>query len=314
MIRVQNVSKNYGSRLAVQDLNFTVKKGEVVGLLGPNGAGKTTTMKMLTGYMVPTSGEIFIDGQNIFEHPIAAKKKLGYLPEIPPIYGDMYVHHYLHYVAQLKCCPKKQIRSLVDTAIDKTDLGNVRRRLIRNLSKGFQQRVGLAQALVSNPEILILDEPTIGMDPNQVIEIRSLIAQLKGQHTIILSTHILKEVETNCDRVIIIKEGKLITQESLTSLKETQSQNRRQINVRVRQFSPSLMPSLLELQGVLDVHSTKNTDKDKTIHVFVGTEAGHEINELIAKQVINNGVGLMELRESFNLEDVFLQLTKKDQS
>ena len=207
-----------------------------MGFLGPNGAGKTTTMKIITGYMVPTSGEVKIDGEDILENPLKTKKKIGYLPEVPPIYSDMYVEDYLYYVARLKSCPKEKVKSQVDSVVEKVALQEVRHRLIQNISKGFKQRVGLAQALISDPEILILDEPTIGLDPNQVLEIRNLIAQLRGQHTIILSTHILSEVQASCDRVIIIKEGKMVTQESLSSLREKQSQSRRRISVRVEKY------------------------------------------------------------------------------
>ncbi len=305
MIEVCNVTKKYGSRSAVKNLSFSVKKGEVVGFLGPNGAGKTTTMKIITGYMVPTSGEVRIAGEDIFENPIKTKQKIGYLPEVPPVYSDMYVDRYLHYVAGLKKCPKEKIKSQVDFVIEKVGLKEVRNRLIQNISKGFKQRTGLAQALIGDPEILILDEPTVGLDPNQVLEIRNLISRLKGQHTIILSTHILSEVQASCDRVIIIKQGEMVTQESLSSLREKQSQSKRRISVRVKDASENLIEELRQLQGVVDVSSSQ-----KSVLVLLASEgAGNDLNEQVAKKVIETGAGLMELSESFSLEDVFLKLT-----
>jgi ABC-2 type transport system ATP-binding protein len=208
MIEIRELTKNYGPHTAIQGLNFTVNKGEVVGFLGPNGAGKTTTMKIITGFMAPTSGEVKIGGVDVFESPVEVKKRIGYLPETPPVYGDMTVRDYLKFVANLKDVPKAKLKSHVDDALAKTQLTTVAHRMIQNLSKGFRQRVGIAQALVSQPEILILDEPTVGLDPRQVAEIRDLLKALRGQHTIILSTHILPEVEATCERVIIINKGR----------------------------------------------------------------------------------------------------------
>ena len=308
MIEVNKVTKKYGSRAAVKDLSFSVNKGEVVGFLGPNGAGKTTVMKIITGYMVPTSGEVKIDGKDILEDPLNTKKKIGYLPEVPPVYTDMYVEDYLYYVARLKSCPKQKIKSQVDSVVEKMGLQEVRHRLIQNISKGFKQRVGLAQALIADPEILILDEPTVGLDPNQVLEIRNLISQLRGQHTIILSTHILSEVQASCDRVIIIKEGKMVTQESLSSLREKQSRSRRRISVRVKNISDDLIQGLKQLQGIEDVSVSQNS----VLSLFADAGDGGNLNEEVAKKIIEKGAGLIELNESFSLEDVFLKLTSDD--
>ncbi len=305
MILVNGVTKKYGSRLAVENLNFTVERGEVVGFLGPNGAGKTTTMKMITGYMVPTSGEIKIAGEDIFSDPIRIKKKIGYLPEIPPVYYDMYVEKYLYYVAYLKGCSKKEAREQVSSAIERAGLTEMRHRLIQNLSKGFKQRTGLAQALVGRPEILILDEPTAGLDPNQIIEIRSLITQLKGQHTIILSTHILSEAQAVCDRVLIIKEGKMVAQESLTSLRERKSQSRRTIFVTVREAKEPLIKSLKQLKGIQSVRLSQGS----RLSLVVQEGADSELNEQVVKKVIAQKAGLIELTESSSLEDMFLKLT-----
>ena len=308
MIEVHQLNKRYGTRWAIKDLSFSVKKGEVVGFLGPNGAGKTTTMKIITGAMMPNSGVVKIDGEDSFEDPIKTKQKIGYLPEIPPVYADMYVDSYLSYVAALKRCPKNDVPDLLDSVVKKTGLEPVRNRLVHNISKGFKQRLGLAQALISDPEILILDEPTVGLDPSQVIEMRNLIAQLKGQHTVILSTHILSEVQANCDRIIIIKDGQIVTQESLGALREKQMQSQRRIDIRVRNFSDKLLETLSQLKGVVDAKKSSNG-----CTVFIDSGMGSELNEEVAKTVINGGFGLIELNESFSLEDVFLNLTAKDQ-
>ena len=305
MIVAKNLYKNYGHRMAISDVSFSVKKGEVLGFLGPNGAGKTTTMKILTGYMAPTRGDVSIEGVDIFEDSILAKQKLGYLPETPPVYGDMYVMDYLKFVAKLKLCQKDKIDSLVNSALQKVGIGSsVKNRLIKNLSKGFQQRVGLAQALVSNPEVLVLDEPTVGLDPKQVLEIRTLLKQLKGSHTIILSTHILREVQLSCDRVLIIDEGKIIAEESLKDLKQKMSVKRK-IILKVRDLSNTLINQLTSLQGVLNATIHQNE-----IHLQISSQS--RINEQIAQTVVAGQFGLLEMKElDFNLEDVFIRLTDK---
>ncbi len=220
MIEVRDLTKDYGTRRAIHQLNFEIKKGEVVGFLGPNGAGKSTSMKIITGYMAPTEGHALVAGIDVFENPLVVKRRIGYLPETPPVYGDMYVEDYLKYVAELKGIDSTKLVKFVDAAVEKTHLGPVRHRLIQNLSKGFRQRVGIAQALVSDPEVLVLDEPTVGLDPKQVSEIRQLIKELKGQHTIILSTHILSEVQATCEKAIIINQGKIVAQDSIENLEK----------------------------------------------------------------------------------------------
>lgn len=204
MIEVRNLVKKYGSHMAVNHLNFTIEKGKIYGFLGPNGAGKSTTMNMITGYIASTEGEILIDGHNILEEPEEAKKKIGYLPEIPPLYVDMTVSEYLKFVAELKSIPKEKRSGNINEVMSTTKLQSVKDRLIKNLSKGYRQRVGLAQALLGYPEIIILDEPTVGLDPKQIIEIRDLIKSLGNKHTVILSSHILSEVSAVCDHVLII--------------------------------------------------------------------------------------------------------------
>lgn len=305
MIQAKSLTKSYGSRKAISDVSFTVNKGEVVGFLGPNGAGKTTTMKILTGYMAPNQGEVYLDGINVFEEPLKAKQKLGYLPEIPPVYTDMIVEDYLKYVARLKLCPKEKIPKLVEEAIKKVGLQSVRKRIIQNLSKGFKQRTGLAQALVSNPDILILDEPTVGLDPKQVIEIRDILKQLKGQHTIILSTHILSEVQISCDRVIIINEGKIITEDSLEGLSQ-KMRAQRQILLKVKKSSEDLIAKLKSVKGVLSVQKSKSG-------LELNVEPEESINEEVAKTIISGSYGFIELQErAFSLEDVFIRLTDKE--
>ena len=307
MIEVSHLSQNYGNRKAIDDLNFKVQKGEVVGFLGPNGAGKTTTMQIITGYRIPTSGTCKIDSLDVMEEPVRTKQKIGYLPETPPLYFDMYVTDYLSYVAGLKNCPKKDIPRLVDEVVAQTGLEEVKERLIQNLSKGFRQRVGLAQALVSRPEILILDEPTVGLDPKQVIEIRNLILSLKQKHTIILSTHILHEVEVTCDRVIIINQGKLVAQESLSGLiqKEQMKQNRR-VQIKVKTLNEQLLKELKQVKGVEDVQKQKMPGEAKGVLLVV---SGENTNELLAKKVIDSGAGFIELKESLGLEEAFVKLT-----
>ena len=305
MIEARSLTKKYGSRTAISNVSFTVNKGEVVGFLGPNGAGKTTTMKILTGYMAPQQGEVYLDRINVFENPIAAKQKLGYLPEAPPLYTDMTVEDYLRYVAQLKLCPKAKISRLVEDVIQKVSLQEVRGRLIQNLSKGFKQRTGLAQALVSDPEILILDEPTVGLDPKQVIEIRDTLKQLKGQHTIILSTHILSEVQISCDRVIIINEGKIVIEDSLENLNKKMRSGKRQLQLKVKKSDEKLVSKIKSIKGVLSVQEIPSG-------LILDIEKDETINEEVIKVVISNSYGLIELKEqSLSLEDLFIRLTDK---
>lgn len=218
MIEVKNLVKRYGTHTAVDHLNFTVEKGKIYGFLGPNGAGKSTTMNMITGYIASTEGEILIDGHNILDEPEVAKKKIGYLPEIPPLYQDMTVLEYLKFATELKAIPKAKREKNIQEVMSTTKLGEVQRRLIKNLSKGYKQRVGLAQALLGYPEIIILDEPTVGLDPKQIIEIRDLIKSLGKKHTVILSSHILSEVSAVCDHVLIIDKGKLVASDTPENL------------------------------------------------------------------------------------------------
>ena len=306
MIEVRNLSKNYGDRPAIQSLNFSVRKGEVVGFLGPNGAGKSTTMKILTGYMAPSSGDVRVAGFDVFENPIEVKKRIGYLPETPPVYHDMFVRDYLEFVARLKGVEKARLNSLVDGALEKTSLADVRARMIGNLSKGFRQRVGLAQALVSDPEILILDEPTVGLDPKQVAEMRQLIHQLKGQHTIVLSTHILPEVQASCDKVIIINRGSIVAEDSLEGLSRRMSGGGASVSVRVRRNQEAIATGLKRVEGVRQVTNLSNL-------IEVETDGGESAVEQIAGYIVGQGAGLLELKvHALALEDIFIKLTSAD--
>lgn len=303
MIRVTQLTKLYGDNRAINNISFEVQKGEVVGFLGPNGAGKSTTMKIITGAMAPTSGLAEVAGFDVFESPLEVKKRIGYLPETPPVYGDMRVAEYLTFVAELKGVAKHLRQGRVNLALEKTQLTQVRKRLIQNLSKGFRQRVGIAQALVSDPEVLILDEPTVGLDPKQVAEIRDLILELKGHHTIVLSTHILPEVEATCERVIIINKGEIVAQDSLANLTRLRSGAER-VHVRIREVSRGLEvlsnfdPNIKVMKGRLPDEFELPLD-----------QADQKLDQL-AQFIINNNLGILEIRKAqANLEDVFLNLT-----
>ena len=302
MIEVHNLTKNYGERTAISNLNFKIDKGDVVGFLGPNGAGKSTTMKIITGFMAPSSGEARVCGYDVFENPIEVKKRIGYLPETPPLYADMKVEDYLKFVAELKQVEPSRVKMLVERALEKTQLLSVRSRLIQNLSKGFKQRVGIAQALVSDPEVLVLDEPTVGLDPKQVAEIRDLIKELRGEHTIILSTHILPEVQVTCNKVIIIHQGVIVAEDSIEGLGKL-NKGTLSLTVKTRHKS-SLDQSLKNIDGVLGL------EKISDLHFKLKLQEKDELIEKVASEVIRSGAGLMELMPSrANLEDVFLKLT-----
>lgn len=301
MIEVNNLCKNYGERKAIQDINFKISPGDVVGLLGPNGAGKSTTMKIITGFMAPTSGVAKICGIDVFENPFEVKKRIGYLPEAPPVYLDMTVQDYLNFVADLKLVESSRKKGLVEKALQKTQLLEVKFRLIKNLSKGFRQRVGIAQALVSDPDVLVLDEPTVGLDPKQVAEVRDLIKELKGQHTIILSTHILPEVQATCNRVIIIHNGQIVGDDLTENIEKL---NRGLITVNVKTKKDLVLIS--EFQKISGVHHVEQMGK-ASYRIQIKDE---DVIDQIAQQIIKSGAGLRELTPATqNLEDVFLKLT-----
>ncbi len=308
MIEISHLTKRYGQSTAINNISFSVKKGEIVGFLGPNGAGKTTTMKIITGFMAPTSGEVKVAGFDVFDKPLEVKRRIGYLPETPPVYTDMYVRDYLEYVGKLKGLKGTEVMQGVARAIEKANLGDVAGRLIGNLSKGFRQRVGIAQALVHNPDVLVLDEPTVGLDPKQVIEIRNLIKSLAGDHTVILSTHVLPEVTATCQRIIIINGGEIVAEDTYEGLSRRMSDARR-FFVRVRR-SENFESQMKSATGVRSVRGgidkqTFEIELDKT----------DDSNERLAEHVVKSGAGLMEFRAmDVSLEDIFLKLTTTEHS
>ena len=310
MIEVQNLTKRYGPVTAVNDVSFRVERGEILGFLGPNGAGKTTTMRILTGYMPATEGKAIVAGFDVFDQPIEAKKRTGYLPETPPLYPDMSVLEYLMFVAKIKGVPSADRRQRIDAIMERTRIADMRNRLCSRLSKGYRQRVGLAQALLHNPDVLILDEPTAGLDPKQIIETRQLIKELAGDHTIILSTHILPEVSQTCQRVVIINKGRVVavdTPENLTSrLRGSET-----MYVQVDAAGGDVAGALSRLPGVARV--AESDRRDGQVGYEIESETGQEIRRDIARTIVSNGWGLLELRPMrMSLEEIFLSLTTEE--
>ncbi|NDD91465.1 ATP-binding cassette domain-containing protein [bacterium] len=310
MIQVVNLTKRYGPRTAIDQLNFEIGRGEIVGFLGPNGAGKSTTMKILTGLTSSSEGSAKVAGFDVFESPIEVKRNIGFLPETPPVYTEMTVQDYLQFAAKLHGVPKDRLKNSVSTALEKTGLGDVRKRLIGNLSKGYRQRVGIAQAIAHNPKVLILDEPTVGLDPKQIIEIRKLIKELGGEHTIILSTHILPEVTATCQRVIVINKGKIAAQDSLEQL-TSRVQHLSTYSLVTRKSSTEGIAALKSIRGVKSVSETANAS-ERRLTVEVLPDAG-DIRERITETAFNHGFGLLEFAaEKLSLEEIFLQLTTEE--
>lgn len=304
MIQVENLTKFYGNHPAIHDVSFTVEKGEIVGFLGPNGAGKTTTMRILTGFLPPSSGSARVAGYDVFEDSLNARKHIGYMPEVVPLYPEMTVREYVDFFAQIRRVPKRKQR-VADVA-NMCGLDDMIDARIGRLSKGYRQRVGLAQALVHNPDVLILDEPTVGLDPRQIIEVRQLIKNLAGDHTVILSTHILPEVSMVCQRILIIDEGAIVAEDTPEHLKTT-LQGTDRIHIEVRRPSPDLTDHLHNVSGVQQI-----TDQGNGIY-DVECTAGSDHREELASAVIQGGYGLLELRQvSMSLEEVFLKLTTSE--
>ncbi len=306
MIQAENLTKYYGDVRALDGVSFHVDQGEIVGLLGPNGAGKTTAMKILTCFMPPTSGTARVAGHDIFEEPLKVKRNVGYLPEEPPVYPELTVQEYLSYAGRLKGLGGVDLKRAMGLAMEKCGVDHVARRLIGNLSKGYRQRVGLAQALLHNPPVLILDEPTVGLDPVQILEIRTLIKDLAQEHTVILSTHIMQEVEAVCGRVIIINEGRIVAVDTADNLR-TQMGTSRRILIRVARPSPDLVQKLMALDGVLDVEAEDDG------RVRIESQLDRDTREDVARVAVESGVGLLELTGvAVSLEEVFLKLTTED--
>lgn len=310
MIEVKHLTKRYGSHTAVSDLSFTIENGVIYGFLGPNGAGKSTTMNIITGCLGATDGEVLVDGHSISEEPMQAKKKIGYLPEQPPLYTDMTPWEYLRFVASAKGLPRGEQTKQIDRVMEKTGIRDVRDRLIRNLSKGYRQRVGIAQALLGNPEVIILDEPTVGLDPAQIIEIRDLIRELGKDHTIILSSHILSEVQTVCDSIMIISGGRLVasdTPENLTKLFAGTTT----LHLEVKGGEKETAAVLDGVQLIED--QIIKAGPDGTTLAEIKPAEGADIREAVFTAFAGAGVPLLEMRTArASLEDVFLELTQGD--
>ena len=311
MIEVSHLTKRYGSHTAISDLTFTIEKGVIYGFLGPNGAGKSTTMNIITGCLGATDGEVLVDGHSISEEPMQAKKLIGYLPEQPPLYMDMTPLEYLSFVASAKCIPRNEQRSEISKVMGKTGIGEVQNRLIRNLSKGYKQRVGVAQALLGNPEVIILDEPTVGLDPAQIIEIRDLIRELGKDHTIILSSHILGEVQAVCDSIMIISAGKLVasdTPENLTRLFAGTTA----LHLEARGDTESVRQILSGIEHIEDI--TIRPEEDQPfVRADLKLQEQADIREDIFFAFAEAKIPLLEMKSvRASLEDVFLELTQGD--
>lgn len=309
LIEVKNLVKRYGNHLAVDDLSFTVERGQILGFLGPNGAGKSTTMNMITGYIAATSGSVTIDGNDVFEDPIEAKKMIGYLPEIPPLYLDMSVIEYLEFIAEIKAVKKKERTKMIQDIMKMTKIDDVSERLIKHLSKGYKQRVGLAGAIVGYPEVLILDEPTVGLDPKQIIEIRDLIKSLSKDHTIILSSHILSEVSAVCDKVMIINKGKLIVSDSPENLSK-HMEGANNVHLLVKGTKDKVIKALNKIDGIVKV-DYQDTSEEDLIELKIQSKEALDIREELFYAMVEAGCPIYGLeRKVMSLEDIFLELTE----
>jgi len=316
MIKVEGLTKRYARTVAVDNISFEVEKGQIVGFLGPNGAGKTTTMRVLTCFLPPTDGTATVAGFDVVQHPLQVKKRIGYLPETPPVYPEMEVAEYLTFTGQLKGISSGDIKRRVDDVMGRCAIGDVRGKLIGKLSKGYRQRVGLAQAIIHNPDVLILDEPTSGLDPKQIIEIRELLKSLAGEHTIILSTHILSEVEHSCQQVIIINRGKLVAIDSVSNL-TNRLRGSEAVAVVVEAAAGRPNPTevqqrLEQVAGVSRVMMKES--RDGRLAFEVESLQGRQIRADLARTVVNSGWGLNEMRPvGLSLEEIFLQLTASEE-
>ena len=312
MIEVKDLVKKYGSHLAVDGLNFKVEKGQIYGFLGPNGAGKSTTMNMITGYLASTSGTITIDGHDILKEPEEAKKRIGYLPELPPLYPDMTVSEYLKFVSELKKIKKTERQKMINEVMEMTRITEVKDRLIRNLSKGYKQRVGLAQAILGYPEVIILDEPTVGLDPKQIIEIRDLIKSLSKKHTVILSSHILSEVSAICDHILIISKGKLVASDTPDHLSKLMSgTNSLALTVKTNmEKALKLFKDFKEIKNI-EIHDSTISGAQDMILQMEGTK---DLREAIFYHCAEEKCPILQMKQNnMSLEDVFLELTSDDE-
>jgi ABC-2 type transport system ATP-binding protein len=311
MITVDNLTKRYAAKTAIERMSFTVEKGEILGFLGPNGAGKTTTMRIITGFMPATDGTVRVDGFEVFEKPLEVRRRIGYLPENPPLYLEMTVAAYLRFVAKIKGVAKENFNNEIARVMQRVNITDVKDRIISKLSKGYKQRVGLAQALINDPPVLILDEPTIGLDPKQIQEVRELIKELAGNHTVVLSTHILPEVEQTCHRVIIIDKGRIVAVDTPQNLR-FQLQGAERVLIEVTGPAPEIISKLKATPGVNDVQKVAESNGS---HRFqVEGELRKDIRSDLARVIVQNGWGLLELQSAtMSLEDIFIKLTTAEE-
>ena len=311
MIEVKNLVKRYGDHTAVDHLSFEIEKGKIYGFLGPNGAGKSTTMNMITGYIASTEGTVVIDGHDILEEPEEAKKCIGYLPEMPPLYFDMTVLEYLKFVADLKKIPKDKKATMIEEIMDMVKITDMKNRLIKNLSKGYRQRVGIAQAVLGYPEVIILDEPTVGLDPKQINEIRDLIKGLKQKHTVILSSHILSEVSAVCDYVLIISHGKLVASDTPENLGKLAAGSNN-LNLLVKGQKDTIRAALEAVEGVKEV-TVKKSPEEGVYAITVGTEENMDVREKVFYSMVNASCPILEMQsKKVSLEEIFLELTESE--
>lgn len=312
MIQVENVSKRYGHSVALDNVSFTINEGEILGFLGPNGAGKSTTMNIITGYISATDGTVKVDGVDILENPNEVKKKIGYLPELPPLYQDMTVEEYLKFVSRIKKVERTNEEKHIKKVMDIVKITDVKNRLIKNLSKGYRQRVGLAQAIIGDPEVLVLDEPTVGLDPKQIIEIRNLIRELGKKHTIILSSHILSEVSAVCDRVIIIDKGHIVASGTPDELSSKLSYSNR-LSLRVKGNEGSILKVVKKCDGIETVES-KGSFEPGTVDILVEAEKDRDIREPLFNAFSSAGFPILIMKSvDLTLEEVFLQVTTPEE-
>ena len=311
MIEVSNLVKKYGDHTAVDHLSFQIEKGKIYGFLGPNGAGKSTTMNMITGYIASTEGKVMIDGHDILEEPEAAKKCIGYLPEMPPLYFDMTVLEYMKFAADLKKIPRNQKDKQIKEVMDMVKITDMKDRLIKNLSKGYRQRVGLAQAILGYPEVIILDEPTVGLDPKQIIEIRDLIKELGKNHTVILSSHILSEISAVCDHIFIISKGKLVAGDSTENLMKQMS-GAQEIELLIKGDNAAVQETFTGIAEVEKCIPLEQKD-EACVHLNLIAKPGMDIREQVFASCVNHGFVILQMNPvSKSLEDVFLELTEKE--
>lgn len=314
MIEVKNLVKQYGKNTVVNHLDFHIKKGQVCGFLGPNGAGKSTTMNMITGYIAMTEGEVKINGYDIFEEPEKAKKCIGYLPEIPPVYMDMTPYEYLKFAAELKGIERSKRKAMVADVMDMTKITHMKNRLIKNLSKGYRQRVGLAQALLGYPEVLILDEPTVGLDPRQIIQMRQLIRELGKNHTIILSSHILSEISEVCDHVLIIANGNLVANDSMENLQK-RCEGSNILQMTLKGSEETIHKILSSVNGIKEYKVQSSSLDEGAWDIYMEQSEGVDVREILFRACAKEGIVILMMKnDKLTLEEIFLDLTKVDES